>query len=381
MTKRIIITSGLLLFAALNLIAQDKVPGSPSGEDAKIPPSYFKLEDPVTLSIGASGAWVRDTFYCTSDAVFLQMTTKPSDSRGANGPWDIALYGVHSPTEIVRFNSRRASGYREISPIGSYFAAESELVALAFGSPTETKQPGAEERKRGDPTVRTVLLTFDRKGWLTSSLTLDAALMPKQVAAFASGDLLFVNWDKLRQKTYLLVTGSDGDPIREINLQDHEPGNASVGEFSLWAVRLRAYGKNLLLIPEDPHRPILEVCETGVVRSYTLNVPKEYERWQPISFSRSSWKFRMISSQESAAPMAAAKDTNEAPRPHRGLEAMPYEKAVVMEFDPEDGTAVRQIELPESGSQPVCENNGEFLFLGIHPGDGKLTLGNGVVIH
>jgi hypothetical protein len=364
----------LLFLAALNLNAQNPAPNSPPGEDAAASQLHFKLEDPVPLPIGTTGAAVRDTFNCTSDAVFLQGTPVSGDSAGAF--WDIALYGVQSPSEIIRFDARRASGYRELSPIGNYFASESELVGLALGIPRDAELLANEKRRRGDPAVRTILLTFDRKGFLTASKTMDENLMPKQVGVFESGDLLFVDWDKVRKKTYLLVTGSDGDPIREINLQDHEPGNAAVGGFSLWGVKLLAYGKNLLVIPEDPHAEILEVCETGVVRSYTLKVPKDYGRWQPVSVSRRSWTFRLVSSQKPPVPAEPKKD----PRPERGLEAMSRENAMVVEFDPEDGSIVRQIKLPESGAQPVCGQNGEFVFLGIQASDGKLTFGKGAVM-
>jgi hypothetical protein len=181
-----------LILVSMSAVAQSGVDGAATAPATPVPQYHFKLADPVTLPIGTAGSPVSAIFGCTSDhSVFLQVITLP-DMTGDGSDGDIALYGVQSPTKIVRFSPKLASGYRRISPIARYFAAESKVVALAYGVGIDHGDAKLGPESNDESMV---LLTFDRKGTLSSSKAVDANLRPEQIAAYESGDLLLVAWD------------------------------------------------------------------------------------------------------------------------------------------------------------------------------------------
>ena len=296
------------------------------------------------------------------------MITVPALPHTASSHGDVILYAVKSPTDIVRYDPNLASGYKFISPIMRYFAADSEVVGLVYGLTISNADTVAKLDSRS---MSTLLLTFDRKGALQSSAVLDSTLHIEQIAAYESGDLLLVAWDDLRKKTVLSVTDKTGSQIREFHPQENDPGDAE-SELPLISLKIHSYGKNLLLISDDPSRPILEVSESGVVNTHTLHVPKGYVRGLPISISRRSWKFFMIPDATGDKP-ASLPDQQSKP-PVRGADSLLTAPGVMLEFNPEDGSVLRQIELPSSGFQPACENDGDYIFLSAHAGDGKLQL-------
>lgn len=358
------------LFASLGssqAVSNNSTVGSP------IPQYSFQLSSPETLPIGAPGSILSAVFGCASDnSVFVQVVTLPAPGSSEKG--DIALYAVRSATDIVQFRSALAPGYRLISPIVRYFAADSEVVALAYGIGIDSGDVGGSP----DPKhLVSVLLKFDRKGALLSATSLEPDLHPEQVAAYSSGEVLLVAWDQLRKRTRLVVLDSQGTVMRDFDIVDNDPG-VKDSAAPVLGIEIYPYGQDLLLIPDDTRRPILEVNEAGVVNTYTLHIPKEYERRLPISFSPRSWKFRMIPEQTAQQPVSTSGGEGSGSLDQQGgLAALQSARGAVLEFDPSDGNVMRQFNLPASGLQPVCENNGTFVFLGAR--NGKLEIAKGVV--
>jgi hypothetical protein len=285
---------------------------------------------------------------------------------------DVALYGVRGANEIVQFNSHLATGYRLISPIARYFASESKVVGLAYGLGIDH----GDAKVGPDPNrVSNVLLTFDRKGALLSTDVLDPNLKPEQLAAFSSGDLLLVAWDKVRKMTYLSVTDAHGSTQREIHFRDNDPADDGNGSSPLATLTIYPYGEHLLLVPQDTRRPIVEVNEHGVLNSYTMKIPAGYTRGLALSFGRRSWKFRMLKEDNGSQPVQAAQTDGNS---KIGLASLQSIQGIVLEFNPDDGNVIREIDLPQTGFQPACENNGEVTFVSARAGDGKLQIAKGV---
>jgi hypothetical protein len=283
---------------------------------------------------------------------------------------------VKSPTDIVSFDPNLAPGYKAISPIIRYFVTDTQVFGFAHGTGMDHGDLSVgPDSKNSSP----VLLIFDRKGALQSTVPLDTSLNIEQIAAYESGDLLLVAWDDLRKKTFLNVTDKTGTLKREIRLQENDPGDAE-SQLSLVGVQIHPYGKNLLLVPNDLSKPILEVNESGVVNTHTLHIPKGYVGGFPISLSRRSWKIFMLPDVTEEKPAASTSPDQESKPPAKDSWSVQPTQGVMMEFNPEDGSVQRQIELPSSGYQPACENNGEYTFLSAHAGDGKLQLVKATVL-
>ncbi len=331
-----------------------------SDRASSIPQYELAPHDPVPLPIGAPGDWVTGIFGCTDDnSVFVIMMT---NAPGSSMPTGMDLYGIRSGTDIVKFTPQLAPGFRSVGPISRYFATDSKVVALAYGTPIGYSD--LDEPK--DPVKHSVpiLLTFDRTGRLLDSATLTRAVNPQQVALFPSGDILILRWDDENRRTSLAILNSKGRIEREIPVTVSDPGEqgGSGSGTALVGVEIYSWGQDLLLVPEGANRPIVEVSETGVVNTWSLHFPKGYERALPVAFDPHSWLFRMVPPEK---PLSS--DATTSPAERNGLAYMERFPGVVMAFDPSSGDPVREFTFP-SGLEPACESNGKFVFLGAKGG-------------
>jgi hypothetical protein len=359
----------LCSLVAAHAFSQAKQAGAAKDGPEPVPTYSLRISDPATLPIGVAGSPVSAIFGCADDGtVFLQVFTLPNDAS----PGDVALYGVKGPDQIVRFTFNESSDYRAVSPIVRYFAADSGLLAMAYALPNTETDATDDSKQRV-----AVMLMFDRKGALKSSFTLPMREHPEQVAVFSSGDLLLAGYDQSRKRTFLRVADPKGSLLKEISLSDGDPGDEGERAGPLTDLVIYGYGKDLLLIPQDTHRPILEVNESGVVNTYKLQVPKGYERGLVVSIKPGSWKFRMLAeASETPAPPTAGQGGQQA----MGLESLQNRNGAILEFDPGDGKVLRRIELPSSGMQPACETGGDYIFLSAQSGNGKLQIAHGSIV-
>jgi hypothetical protein len=170
----------------------------------------------------------------------------------------------------------------------------------------------------------------------------------------------------------LVVLNDQASEEREIPLTANDPADSSLpGGTALVGVGIYRWGKDLLLVPDSSSRPILEVSETGVVKTWTLHVPKGYERGVPVAFDANRWMFHMDQKEKQ-------QDVNEEKSFAYRTRLTEAKPTVVMEFDPSSGDAVRQFAFPP-GLQPACEIDGTFLFLGADIDDGKLQFATALI--
>lgn len=349
----------------MNAQARPSLPGP-----TPIPQYSFHLSDNQILPIGEPGATVSGIFGCGDDgSLYLQVIHPPIPGSGEIG--DIALYAVRGTTDVVRFRSELAQGYRRISPITRYFAGDSKVVALAYGIGVSH---GDMDTAPDPQHILSVLMVFDRKdGSLLWSRALDPDLHPEQLGMFPSGQILLVTWNSSLRQSRLLVLNSQGSEEREIPLQYDDPAAAS-SSLPLTELEVRPYGENLMLVPEDTSGTLLEVSETGVVNTYRLKIPAEYSSGLPIYLSPRGFLFRMIV-EPAEHPDAGRSGPDNSAAPKMGLGALQSTPGPVMQFDPTDGRVVRQYNFAALGFQPACvKDNGDFLFLGTRASDGRLEL-------
>ncbi|HEY1499594.1 MAG TPA: hypothetical protein VGF88_08465 [Acidobacteriaceae bacterium] len=334
----------------------------------------LKPRDPVTLPINAAGSVVSGIFRCTSDhSVFVQVlpSAPPSAPLHNFTSTDFALYGIRSPTDIVRFEPALVSGYARLSPIARYFATDSRVLAMAYGVPTNHGDTGVSSSENR---VDRLLLNFDRKGSLLNSMTLDPSLETQQIASFPDGEVLLVTWDEIHKQTHLTVLGHEGRVDHDIPITSSDPARVVLDSFNeLLDLQIRPYGQNLLLIPADVRQPILEVSDGGVVNQYSLRVPAEFKRGMPISLSPAGWFFRMIPEQK-AVQSDAPTDSQAT-----GLASAMSIPGVILEFDPSSGEAVRQFNVSTPGMEPACVSDGEFVFLTARASDSRLQLATALI--
>lgn len=259
---------------------------------ASIPRYQLVPHDVAPLPIGGPGDFATGIFGCLADhTVFVTMVTKPS---GSQAPTPISLYGIHGATDVVRFNTTLAPGFRDMGPIYRYFPSDTKIVALAYGDPI-----GYSDLDRPRDPVKDfvpVLLTFDREGKLLDSAALSRALNPRKVALFPSGDILILRWDDENRRTSLVIVNSKGTIEREMPIEADDPAQRGYSKFgtALVGMEIYSWGQHLLLVPDGAMGPIVEVSETGVVNTWKLHVPKGYERGIPIAFDPHTWIFRMV---------------------------------------------------------------------------------------
>jgi hypothetical protein len=336
------------------------------GQAASIPRFEITPHDPAVLPIGSQGDFSTGIYRCSGDrSVFVTVVTTSAPQQIPTG---ISLYAVRSATSIIAFHPGLAAGFRTIGPVSRYFVGESRVVALAWGTPLDSAGAGTPLNPRQSVPV---LLMFDHEGALLSSRVLDRSLRPEQIGLFPSGEILLLRWDPESKQTVLVVLNDQGSEEREILMTTNDPADRSQPYTALVGVEIYPWRNDLLLVPDNSSRPIVEVSDTGVVNTWTLHVPKGFEISVPVAFDPHRWLFRMDSDEKQEH---ADTDKPFAQRT-RLAEAKP---SVVLEFDPSTGDAVRQFAFP-AGLQPACEVDGEFLFLGANPDDGKLQFATALI--
>lgn len=186
-------------------------------------------------------------------------------------------------------------------------------------------------------------------------------MRPAQVGLFPSGKILLLARDTGREQTHLIILDQSGSIIHDIALTANDPAPAGAGGVPLVNTSVLGWNGDLVIVPDDIHRSLLEVSESGAVQAISIHIPKGYEGGVPMSFEPSGWFFTM---ERQSRPQASNVSST-------AEDAQPVS---ILEFDPISGNAVRQFDLVTPGFQPACENGGKFSLLGARKGDGKLQL-------
>lgn len=349
------------LFAAVDLVLGVALSGQQL--DLQPPSSSLSYSPPRTFSVGSKSTVFQGQFQCGSDgSIFFQGYETYLDDLGV-----FKLESLSPSGDAFSFNPVAPPvGHKAYSSPFSYFVSNSRVLTLVTADKVDAMD---RSRKLG---FSRFILEYDYKGNFLKSIALEPGPTILAIAGFDSGDILLVTQDTFSKNVNLIVVDGSGASQSELKLFDNdylgmirggdkqEPlpdGDQILGRM-LSNAQYVPYGKNLLVVPVGTSLPILEVNERGVIRSVSLNLPKGEVIGSMLPTTGLNWMIMVATTKNSAA--GSSSDGSVTISTHE-----------IQEFDPTEGNPVRRIDVTK-GLYPVCQYNGDFLFLTTRPEDGHL---------
>jgi hypothetical protein len=132
---------------------------------------------------------------------------------------------------------------------------------------------------------------------------------------------------------------------------------------------IHPYRQDLLLVPANTSGlPIVEINESGIVRSITPQLPEKsiLSRW--LDSDDLTWHIY-------PGKVHGKPQTDTQSGKVSGVASIGSNQ--IDEINPNDGSVTRTILIPPGGVLPACEHGGDYLFVTSHMHDGLLELVKG----
>jgi len=152
-----------------------------------------------------------------------------------------------------------------------------------------------------------------------------------------------------------LIKGRDGASV---------PDAAKYLQMMLVDAQYVPYGENLLVVPVNTMFPILELNETGILRSVSLDLPMGAVIGSMLPTNGRDWLVMVGKTKNDV-------DTYSSDKPSATITS-----PEIQEFDPTDGRLIRKIEISK-GLYTLCQRDGALLFLTTRVEDGRLQVVKG----
>lgn len=368
-------------YVLLSAILLAMVPSSGAGQgknkpaqspDDEIPRFTLDFGEPQQTALGSNPAVMLANTACRADGtLFIGI------SDGSPGDPSIRFPSLHSldpAGQVVRFETSHLAGYSDQSIYwsGKFFAGEHWVVTLVSATPQNSEDKVA-------PAPVQLALIYDHKGAFQRAVQLPDGVQIAAIGAYDSGELLIIGSSANNKLARLLVVDADGDIDRELRLFDEDynlkqhakedqllSGVEQNKAGALTDMDILPYGQDLLLFPSLTRQPVVEVNEHGIVRVYSLQVPKGFFLSSMLSMSGYTWKIATVSNH-----IEPAKSADSGPPQAYALTNGP-----VFEFDPSSGAVLRRIDTPKDapGNSLVCEYDGQYTALTTDPKNGRFEL-------
>lgn len=357
---------GILFAAAACAIAQD--PPQVAGGSAAIshpPADLFSLEfgrPKLVMNLPATSG-MAGRFKCGSNGsivTMLDIAERWSDASG-HPMGQIMLAAINLDGQSVRFSWGTVPGFKNVRTPRDVFAGNDKVYLLT--SAERDLLPAPDK-----PKPISIILEFDANGELKKTVQLDPRFDPLSFGVYPSGDFILVSEDRLNRRMDLAIMDSNGSYLRDLRLFDSDyiqhGGPSAEGpqgkvNYSSWLLagltQVYAYGEDLLLVPNDTSGlPMIEVNESGIVRSTVPQLPKGSIQVSFLPSGSRTWKIQL-----------GALDDRQGNRDSSGtLQGLAVNSSThIVEIDPSDGGILKEIDFGDAGVAPACESDGEYTFL------------------
>ena len=293
------------------------------------------------------------------DGYALDNQTTPNDR--------LALLVIHPNGTVTNLPYRSVPEFANFSMPQSVFVGNSLVYALVNAESKSAKQ--------GVPSRHTLVVAFDKQGFLVRTVVLERELAPLVLGVFPSGNMLLISQNRQNDRMQLRLVSPSGVPIRELALNDDDfvtraarlpaETRSYSPSFLIGMSRLIASNKNLLLVPLESGLPIVDLDENGVLHSSIPNVPGNMVLEHFLSSGASSWKVQL------ATVLESKKESLDSQGRTLAIAIRPSER--IEEFSRIDGSLLREFDTGREGLEAACEADGAFHFL-TSDGQGRLQV-------
>lgn len=317
--------------------------------------ALLTFSTPQSTSLGGPGTSMTGLVACSPDGVafFLALENSGTDSQ------QLALHSLNRKGESTVFAPTGVYGYRNIGSPTRFFVSDRTVAMLTEAQ----KNPGPTSP--ADNAYYPLALLYTRDGTFQTAIAPPQGFEASGVGVFDSGNVLLIGMDK-DKRTQFHVFSPDGTLTKSFTLFDEDfnkgPGREAkqpmrdlLPSGALAFVQLTAYGHNLLINPQTTSEPILEVSESGLVRSTFVKLPANMTLDQLLDASGNSWLFKTFVNLKKDPPTMPA--------------------GPIIQVNSQDGTIEKVISLPpNSEAHVLCEANGDFLAYIIDPKTWKVEV-------
>jgi len=346
-----------IIFTPSYLIAQSSQ-GMKAGLGQEVPSVTLEFGKAAPTALGNREAVMSANYICADDgSIFLEIAETLDNTM-------LVLHALKGPSEDVRFLPGKIHGYGTISFPLKYFVNDYNVAALVEA---DYEINSLEENAHEDSTAHLVLI-YDRKGVLQNVVTIPPGIDVKSIGLYRSGDLLIVAINRSSNTASLFVLDNKGNIKHKFLLFDNDynrnakteqPLADLIPDGALAFLQIIPHGENLLLFPQMTSHEILEVNESGVVRSVHLQLPAGATLASFLSSTDTSWKIKTIAKTDAKGIL------------HEGP---------VYEFNSSDGSLIRRIDMPNGARATLaCEHDGEYTALTTEENTGRLEFLSGSI--
>jgi len=283
------------------------------------------------------------------------------------------LHSIDASGNTTAYGVTQLAGYQYlVAPI--HFFADSSYVA-EISSAMKTKVGLSEQ----DNTNYPLILIFKRDGNFQQVLALPPDIEPNSVGIFPkTGDVLVAGVKSGSKEVVIRIFRRDGDEVKSFSLLDNDPNtsphtktkqpimDALNKSGALTYSEIVSSGDDLLLVPVLTSQPILELNESGVVRSVDVELPKGSILGSVLNADSVPWYIKTYDNVYNSP----SGDPNQGASMSGGP---------LLAVNPFDGSVQRAISATPTNTRIVCEANGSFLGLTSDKNSGVLELSTGAI--
>jgi hypothetical protein len=207
-----------------------------------------------------------------------------------------------------------------------------------------------------DTAFLSLVLVYDRDGQFKHAVPIPPDIDALAVGVFDSGDVLLVSMDPSTKAARLTVVSESGESLHTFPLFDNDFNTApdavkkqplvhTLAGGGLELAQIVAHNGNLVIVPAGTSQPMVEISESGVVRSYDVHLPAGVALQSLLNTDGTTWYVKTYGS-----------------------------------INPSDGSIRLELSPPVKGTpRIVCEHAGEFLGLTTERSSGQLEVESGSI--
>lgn len=260
------VMAGTIATCAYAQTSSSKAPAS------NYPMRTVQFGSPTLTTLGSRGTVMTNLTGCSDDGVAFALIMDDPDTA------ELVLHSIQADGKSIPYHLTRLSGYKDITMARRFFSGNRYVATLVDARPDN-----GPAGQIAAPFISLVLI-YDRDGEFRRAVPVPADVNVQGIGVFDSGDVLLVGMDPATKAAKLTVVSQSGEPAHSFPLFDNDFNTApdaakkqplmhTLQGGGLDLVQAVAHDGNLLLVPGGTAQPMVEVSESGVVRSYDAHLP------------------------------------------------------------------------------------------------------------
>jgi hypothetical protein len=323
---------------------------------------------PTQTTLGSRGTVMSGFTACSDDGVAYVLMIDDLSTA------EMVVHSVDTDGKSIPYHALHLLGYRDITTARRFFASDRYVATLvdARPAPDLTGNTAATESENGG--FVSLVLVYDRDGEFKHAVRIPPDVDALSIGVFASGDVLLVSMDPNTKAAALTVVSEKGEPLHSFPLFDNDYNMApdaarkqplvhTLAGGGLELAQAVAHDGNLVIVPAGTTQPMVEVSESGVVRSYDAHLPPGLALQSLLNTDGTTWYIKTYGSIRQ--------------NPNGGQSMM---EGPLFGINPWDGSIAVKLSPPVKGTPlVVCERAGRFLGLTTERDSGRLEVQNGSI--